>query len=97
MKENAPWWPPMSCRRVGDHEFNRYRSRGKPKQLPHFSQKTREMGHPYGLSLIQEVLPIQRVPLGRAEPRVADDAAQLLFCGAVGHAGGADYVFFQHH
>jgi len=25
MKENAPWWQWMSCRRVGDHEFNRYR------------------------------------------------------------------------
>lgn len=24
-KENAPWWRWMSCRRVGDHEFNRYR------------------------------------------------------------------------
>ena len=23
--ENAPWWRWMSCRRVGDHEFNRYR------------------------------------------------------------------------
>ena len=25
VKENAPWWRWMSCRRVGDHEFNRYR------------------------------------------------------------------------
>ena len=25
--ENAPWWRWMSCRRVGDHEFNRYRRR----------------------------------------------------------------------
>ncbi|HEU4415715.1 MAG TPA: dihydrofolate reductase family protein [Candidatus Angelobacter sp.] len=24
-KENAPWWRWMSCRRVGDHAFNRYR------------------------------------------------------------------------
>jgi 5-amino-6-(5-phosphoribosylamino)uracil reductase len=24
-KENAPWWWWMSCRRVGDHQFNRYR------------------------------------------------------------------------
>ena len=23
--DNAPWWEWMSCRRVGDHEFNRYR------------------------------------------------------------------------
>jgi riboflavin biosynthesis pyrimidine reductase len=25
--DNAPWWEWMSCRRVGDHEFNRYRRR----------------------------------------------------------------------
>ncbi len=25
--ENAPWWRWMSCRRAGDHEFNRYRRR----------------------------------------------------------------------
>jgi hypothetical protein len=24
-KENAPWYEWMSCRRVGDHQFNRYR------------------------------------------------------------------------
>jgi riboflavin biosynthesis pyrimidine reductase len=24
-KENAPWWQWMSCRRVGNHQFNRYR------------------------------------------------------------------------
>jgi riboflavin biosynthesis pyrimidine reductase len=24
-KEKAPWWRWMSCRRVGDHQFNRYR------------------------------------------------------------------------
>jgi riboflavin biosynthesis pyrimidine reductase len=24
-RENAPWWRWMSCRRVGDHQFNRYR------------------------------------------------------------------------
>lgn len=24
-KDNAPWWRWLSCRRVGDHEFNRYR------------------------------------------------------------------------
>jgi len=23
--ETAPWWRWMSCRRVGDHQFNRYR------------------------------------------------------------------------
>ena len=25
LKENAPWWQWMSCRRVADHQFNRYR------------------------------------------------------------------------
>jgi riboflavin biosynthesis pyrimidine reductase len=25
LKEDAPWWRWMSCRRVGDHQFNRYR------------------------------------------------------------------------
>src|ERR1700685_3512727 len=47
--------------------------------------------------LIQEVLPVQRIPLRRPEARVADDAAQLFFCRAVGHACGSYYVFFQHH
>lgn len=26
-KETAPWWQWLSCRRVGDHQFNRYRRR----------------------------------------------------------------------
>lgn len=26
-KEEAPWWRWISCRKVGDHEFNRYRRR----------------------------------------------------------------------
>lgn len=26
-KDNAPWWQWMSCHRVGDHQFNRYRRR----------------------------------------------------------------------
>jgi riboflavin biosynthesis pyrimidine reductase len=25
LKENAPWWRWMSCRRIADHQFNRYR------------------------------------------------------------------------
>ena len=25
IKENAPWWQWVSCRRAGDHQFNRYR------------------------------------------------------------------------
>ena len=31
--ENAPWWRWISCRRVGDHQFNRYR-RKQPRSLP---------------------------------------------------------------
>jgi riboflavin biosynthesis pyrimidine reductase len=27
-KENAPWWQWISCRRVGDHQFSRYRRAG---------------------------------------------------------------------
>jgi riboflavin biosynthesis pyrimidine reductase len=27
VKENAPWWQWMSCRRIGDHQFSRYRRR----------------------------------------------------------------------
>jgi 5-amino-6-(5-phosphoribosylamino)uracil reductase len=29
-KETAPWWRWMSCRRVGDHQFNRYRRKEDP-------------------------------------------------------------------
>jgi len=47
--------------------------------------------------LIQEVRPVQRVPLHGAEAGVADDAAELLFCGAIRHAGGTHHIFFQHH
>jgi hypothetical protein len=25
IKENAPWWQWMSCRRIADHQFHRYR------------------------------------------------------------------------
>ena len=46
---------------------------------------------------IQKIRPVQRVPLRGLEARVADDSAQLFFSRAVGHTGGADYVFFQHH
>jgi riboflavin biosynthesis pyrimidine reductase len=28
-KETAPWWRWLSCRRVGDHQFNRYRRKKK--------------------------------------------------------------------
>ena len=27
IKDNAPWWQWLSCRRIGDHQFNRYRRR----------------------------------------------------------------------
>jgi hypothetical protein len=47
--------------------------------------------------LVQEVLPIQRIPLGRPKSRISNYAAQLFFGGAVGYACGSYYVFFQHH
>src|SRR5438309_5934372 len=46
---------------------------------------------------IQEVRPVQRVPLRRLKPRITNNAAQLFFSSAVGHAGGANDVFFEHH
>jgi hypothetical protein len=49
------------------------------------------------LRLTQEVSAIQRIPLRRSEPRVADDAAEFFFRGAVGDTGGAHDVFFKHH
>jgi hypothetical protein len=48
-------------------------------------------------ALVQEVLPIQRVPLCRPEAGVADNSAQLFFRDAVGYACGSYYVFFKHH
>jgi riboflavin biosynthesis pyrimidine reductase len=30
IKENAPWWEWLSCRRIADHQFNRYRRRRHP-------------------------------------------------------------------
>src|SRR5579864_2901947 len=45
---------------------------------------------------VQKVRSIQRVPLHRPEPGVANDAAKFFFGRAVGHAGGADDVFFKH-
>src|SRR6202044_2243243 len=48
-------------------------------------------------ALVKEVLPVQRIPLRGAESRIADDPTQFLFRSAVRHAGGAHYVFFQHH
>jgi len=47
--------------------------------------------------LIQKVRPVQCVPLYRLESGVADDAAEFFLGGAVGYAGGADDVFFEHH
>ncbi len=48
----------------------------------------------YRPELVQEVLPIQRIPLRWPKSRVADDAAQFFFGGAVVDAGGAHYIFF---
>ncbi len=45
---------------------------------------------------IQEILPIQRIPLRGPKSRIADNPPQLFFRGAVVHTGGSHYVFFQH-
>jgi riboflavin biosynthesis pyrimidine reductase len=34
-KETAPWWRWMSCRRVGDHQFNRYRRKEEQAKSYH--------------------------------------------------------------
>jgi hypothetical protein len=49
------------------------------------------------MQLIQEVLSVQRVPLGGLESGITNDAAEFLFGCAVGHADGASDVFFSHH
>ena len=45
---------------------------------------------------VEEVGAIERVALHGAETGVADDAAQLLFGGAVAGSGGLYHIFFQH-
>jgi hypothetical protein len=44
--------------------------------------------------LVQEILAVEGVALGGAEAGVANDSAELFFCGAVGHACGSYYIFF---
>lgn len=51
---------------------------------------------PHQFKLIQKILAVQGVALGRTESGVANNPAQFFFGGAVGHARGAHHVFFQH-
>src|SRR6478609_10447945 len=53
--------------------------------------------HSPAKGLVQEQLSVQRVASRGTEAGVADHAAQLFFRGAVGDAGGADHIFFEHH
>src|ERR1035441_3272468 len=46
---------------------------------------------------VQKALPVERIPLRRTESRIAYDAPQFFFSGAVGYTGGADDVFLQHY
>src|ERR1017187_199254 len=46
--------------------------------------------------LVQKIGSVERVPLFGDEARVADDAAQFLFGGAIVGAGGGDDVLFDH-
>jgi hypothetical protein len=48
-------------------------------------------------SLIQKILPVQRIPLCGPKSCIANNPAQFFFRRAVVHSRGADYVFFQHH
>jgi hypothetical protein len=45
---------------------------------------------------IQKILPIQRIPLRRTEPRIANNPSQLFFGRAVGHARRPHNVFLEH-
>src|ERR1700676_2043390 len=49
------------------------------------------------MDLVQEILAVQRVALGRTEAGIANNPPQFFFCCAVGYAGGTDDVFFEHH
>src|SRR4051794_23364598 len=44
---------------------------------------------------VEEVLPVERVSLGGTEAGVADDAAKLLFGGAVGNAGARGWAWLM--
>src|ERR1017187_3709507 len=46
---------------------------------------------------VQEILPVQRVPLRRPEARISYDAPQFFFGCAVGDARGADDILLQHY
>src|ERR1035438_3073921 len=46
---------------------------------------------------VQKILPVQGIPLRRTEARIAYDAPQFFFSGAVGYTSGADDVFLQHY
>src|ERR1700676_2822951 len=48
-------------------------------------------------ALMQEIGTVKGIALGRFESRVADNPAQFFFRGAIGYAGGAHDIFFQHH
>ena len=46
---------------------------------------------------VQKIRSVQRVSLYGPESGVADAAAKLFFCRAVGHAGGAHDVHIEQH
>jgi hypothetical protein len=50
----------------------------------------------FGDSLVQKHSPIQRIPLHRLEPSVANNPPQFFLCGAVGSACGFDHILFKH-
>src|ERR1700680_714606 len=46
---------------------------------------------------VEEVRAVQRIPLHRFKPGIANDMAQLFFRGAVGHARSSHHVFLEHY
>src|SRR5208282_3073919 len=70
---------------------------GRPRTGTHGkSARMRALFRARSCALVKEVGAVEGVALHGAEASVADDAAQFLFGGAVGGAGGLDYVFFEH-
>src|SRR5258708_35915880 len=46
---------------------------------------------------VQEILPVERIPLRRPEAGIANDSAQLFLGSAIGHTRGAHYIFLEHY
>src|SRR5882724_1702661 len=56
----------------------------------------REAERPSPHGLIQEIRAIECVALGRFEPGVPDNSAELFFRGAIRYTRGTYHIFFEH-